>query len=119
MPSTTSSIFSRILFIIAGLVVIGLTAWFIQTSLVPVEAPLPVIARKAVSFDKKLDVSKNETFFRLRPLGPMDIQPHNAGRANPFVPVPPPVPVATSTATTTPATATTSTPVAPPPAVTP
>ena len=98
MPSAPSSIFSRILFLLSGAVVIGMAAWFIQTSLAPVPAPPFVPPRKSVSFDANLDVSKNETFFRLRPLGPMvNTQPQMLGRANPFDPAPPPAPTIKST----------------------
>lgn len=68
--------------------VIGLTYWFIQTSLAPVPVPPAPPTRGAVRFDPALDVSKSDTFFRLRPMGPFEVKPENLGRVNPFVPIP-------------------------------
>lgn len=94
------SIFSRILMVIASLAVIGLAYWFIRTSLAPVPAPPPAAGRGSVRFDPALDVSKNETFFRLRPLAPSEVLTPQPGRLNPFVPVPPPAPPPTTTTST-------------------
>lgn len=95
------SIFSRLLLVVAGLLVIVFTYWFIATWLAPVSAPPAPGSRGTVTFDPKLDVSKSETFFRLRPLGPLEPSIVPSGRPNPFVP-PIPASLATSTTSTPP-----------------
>jgi hypothetical protein len=90
------SIFSRLLMVVAGLLVIVFTYWMIATLVAPGVAPTPPGSRGSVIFDAKLDVSRNETFFRMRPLGPLDPNRPTTGRPNPFVP-----PVAPTLATST------------------
>jgi hypothetical protein len=94
------SIFSRLLLVVAALLVVVFTYWLIATLLAPASVPLAPGSRGVVSFDPKLDVSKDETFFRLQPLGPLDPTKTPSGRTNPFVPPLPPA-IATSTAPTT------------------
>ena len=84
----TSPMLSRILMVIGGLGIIGLTYWLIQASLSPVPVPPAPPKRCAVQFNTKLDVSKNETFFHLRDMGPTEVKPTNLGRPNPFIPAP-------------------------------
>lgn len=96
----TSPILSRILMVLGGLCIVGLTYWFIQTSLAPVPVPPAPPKRGVVQFNTKLDVSKNETFFHLRDLGPIEVKPTNLGRPNPFIPAPV-APTSTVSATTT------------------
>lgn len=98
---TRSSLFSRLLVVVALLMIIGLGYWFVQTSFAPVPVPSAAVSRGTVRFDPALDVSKNELFFHLRPLGDQDIQLPNLGRPNPFIPIPPP-PVATTSTSSTP-----------------
>lgn len=103
MSSSRSSLFSRILIIVGCLSVVGLSYWFVQTSLAPVPVPPVPPARGKVQFDPKLDVSKNTVFFNLRQMGPEVVEPLAIGRPNPFAPVLPvlPPPVVTTTGTTT------------------
>ncbi|MFZ2803739.1 MAG: hypothetical protein WA001_00800 [Patescibacteria group bacterium] len=100
-----STLFSRILLIIGGLLVVGLSFWFIETSLSPVPVPPVPPQPSSVQFDPTLDVSKNAVFFGLRPMGPDVSTPVSVGRDNPFIPPPAPVFV-TSTTSTIPETAT-------------
>lgn len=95
----TSPILSRILMVLGCFCIIGLTYWFVQTVLSPVAVPPAPPKRGAVQFNTKLDVSKNETFFHLRDMGPTDIKPTNLGRTNPFIPAPVEL-IPTSTAAT-------------------
>lgn len=90
------SIFSRILVIIGALGVVGLTYWFIATSLAPVPVPPGQPARGSVRFDPQADVTKHPKFPVLQQLGPSIMPPTGLGRQNPFLPPPAPV-VATST----------------------
>lgn len=122
MPSHgPSTLFSRILLIIGGLLVVGMSYWFIQTSLAPVPVPPVPPQPGAVRFDPSLDVSKNAVFFSLRPLGPDLVTPTIVGRPNPFALVIPSAAVTTTAATTTPtsqAIATSTIPIEPSAAVT-
>jgi hypothetical protein len=99
-----STLFSRILLIVGGLLAVLSVYWLVQVSLAPVSVPPAPGARGVIRFDPKLDVSKNELFFRLRSLGPQDVSIPSLGRANPFLPIVqvqlPPVGVSSSTATT-------------------
>lgn len=95
-----STLFARLLLVVAGLIVIGFTYWLIATFLAPASAPPAPASRGSVTFDPKLDVSRNEIFFRMRPLGTLDPNRPVAGRPNPFVP-PIPAALVTSTVPTT------------------
>ncbi len=96
--SSSPSIFSRVVLIIGGLAVIGLTYWFIRTSLMPISALPRVVANRAtVKFDPALDVSKNEAFYRLQILLPVEPLAPPPGRLNPFIPVPLPKPLTEAT----------------------
>ena len=90
---------SRILMVLGGLCIIALPYCFIQTSLSPVPVPPAPPKRGTVQFNTKLDVSKNETFFHLRDMGPTEVRPTNLGRPNPFIPAPVEVPVVVATTT--------------------
>jgi len=93
------SVFSRLLLIFGSIAVVGLTYWFISTSLAPVAVPEVPASRTKVKFDPTADVTKKPYFSDMHPLGPDLALPSSIGRQNPFVPV---IPVSsTSTATTT------------------
>lgn len=89
------SIFSRILLVTGALAVIGLSYWFIATSLAPVPVPPATPSPGSVRFDTSADVTKHPGFSDLQLLGPAKVIPVNLGRENPFIPVP-----AASTSTT-------------------
>ena len=111
----SSSLLSKILLVVGGLLALGAAYWFITNMLAPIQAPLSAPSqRKAVEFDTRLDVSKDERFTMLRQLAPTEVVTGQVGRPNPFVPVPPPV-TATTTATSTEGAATATEPVVPTP----
>lgn len=91
------SIFSRMLLIVSALAVVGLSYWFIATSLAPIEVPPSAPVRGNVRFDPQADVTQHPKFSVLRSLGPALTVPSALGRQNPFVPPPPPPVAATST----------------------
>ena len=94
MKKTT--IFSRLIMVLLALGILGLAYWFISTSMLPVEVPQQLIMRRVVKFDPKLDISTNEKFLTLRPLGEFVLTMPAMGRENPFVP-----PVVAARATST------------------
>ncbi len=96
-----TSIVSRLIMVLMALGILGLAYWFISTSLTPVEVPRQLVLRSVVKFDPKLDISTNEKFLALRPLGAFDLQLPAMGRENPFFP-----PVVIHLTTSTSATAT-------------
>ncbi len=106
---TTPPLVSRILLIVGALAVIGLSYWFIRTSLAPVAIPPVSVTRSAATFDPAADVTKNATFDTLHPLGPDLITPTVMGREDPFAPVPVTSIATTSTGTATSTVAATST----------
>lgn len=98
---TKRSIFSRVILVLMALGVLVLAYWFINTSLTPVVVPQQLILRSVVRFDPKLDISSNEKFLVLRPLGEFELSLPKLGRDNPFVPPVVTDQMATSTATST------------------
>lgn len=54
----------------------------------PVPVPPVMPAKRSVTFDAALDVSKKTTFEQLRSLGPVNVSTTNLGRDNPFMPLP-------------------------------
>lgn len=86
--------------VLLALGVLGLAYWFISTSLTPVTVPQQLVIRSAVRFDPKLDISSNEKFLVLRPLGEFELSLPKMGRENPFSPPVLTTQDATSTATT-------------------
>ena len=88
ISSTTKTIFARILVVLIAAVVVYVAYLFVQVALAPVPVPPAQQVQKSVTFDTRLDVSKNSDFTTLRPLVPQTIDTANLGRANPFVPVP-------------------------------
>lgn len=101
-----SSVFSRLITVVAVLSVLVSAYWFITSSLAPYPVPLAPPQRGAVTFDPKVDVSKDAIFAKLRPLSGLEIEVGETGRANPFIPpAPAPIiitPTTTQQATTTP-----------------
>jgi len=97
------SVVSRVLLILAGIAVLVLGYWLIQTLLAPVVVPPPPPTPKNITFDSQLDVSKNITFTHLVPLGPADTSATDLGRSNPFLPAQAGtrIPVQVSSTTTT------------------
>lgn len=85
--SWRSTLFSRLLLIVGGLLAVLSVYWLVQVSLAPVSVPPAPGARGVIRFDPNLDVSKNELFFRLRSLGPQEVATPSLGRANPFLPI--------------------------------
>lgn len=61
--------------------------WIVQMTLAPVAVPPSAPARKNVTFDARLDISKNATFTQLKSIGPMEVDVPPTGRDNPFAPV--------------------------------
>lgn len=53
----------------------------------PVPVPPAIPAKKSVTFDPALDVSKQPTFTQLQSLGAVNVSSTNLGRDNPFLPV--------------------------------
>ncbi len=82
------SLLSRVVFLLIGAGVVGAAYTFIRIVLAPVAVPPAPPASHAVTFDPKLDVTKNEIFGRLRSVGPSAIEVGKLGRENPFIPVP-------------------------------
>jgi hypothetical protein len=95
-----SSLFSRSLTVIGVLAVLLSSYWFITTSLTPYPVPPAPPRRTSVTFDPKVDVSKNTVFSRLRPLSGFDVEVGQTGRSNPFTP-PAPTAIIISPATAT------------------
>ncbi|MFA4954731.1 MAG: hypothetical protein WC641_05455 [Patescibacteria group bacterium] len=83
----TSSIFSRIVLVLGGLAVLGFTYWLLATSLAPIEVPPLAVSRREIKFDPRVDMSKNEKFLRLKPLGDGVPELTGLGRSNPFMPL--------------------------------
>jgi hypothetical protein len=94
-----TSVFSRILTIVGVLSVLIAAYWFITTSLTPYPVPPAAPRRGAVTFDPKVDVSKDAVFRTLRPLAGFEVEIGQIGRPNPFVP-PAPSPLIISPTTT-------------------
>lgn len=93
------SIFSRILLVLGAIAVVGLTYWFIATSLAPLDVPPGAQARGSVRFDPQADVTKHQKFPNLHPLGPPLALPAMIGRENPFAPFVADVSVTSTTGT--------------------
>ncbi len=100
------AILSRLLVVIAALVALYFGYWFVRLAFAPVPVPPSAPRRSSIRFNPNLDVSKHELFIRLRPLGPLEVQPGQRGRVNPFISVPS---VSTSTVVTTTAVSVTAT----------
>jgi len=99
---TLTTLVSRILFVLGGGGIVVFAYTLLQTMLAPVPVPPAPFAPASVSFDPTLDVTKNEIFDRLRPIGPSSIEIGAMGRSNPFLPPPTTtqeIPLVTSTAT--------------------
>lgn len=94
-----TSLFSRLLTIVGVLSVLIAAYWFITTSLTPYPVPPTPPRRGAVTFDPKVDVSKDAVFRNLRPLAGFEVEIGQMGRSNPFVP-PAPAPIIISPTTT-------------------
>ncbi len=99
MSMNAPTVFSRILLVIAALSVIGLTYWFIATSLAPISVPPPSTNHGTVHFDPAADITKHAEFSRMRLLGPTEVVPANLGRRDPFLPVPKAVSASSTTST--------------------
>ncbi len=95
-----SSLFSRSLTVIGVLTVLISSYWFITTSLTPYPVPPAPPRRASVTFDPKVDVSKDKVFSQLRPLSALEVEVGQTGRSNPFTP-PAPTAVIISPVTTT------------------
>lgn len=81
-----TTIITRTLLVIGALLCLVFGYWIIQIALAPVTVPPPPPARKNVTFDARLDVSKNAQFTELKTIGPIDVDVPQTGRDNPFVP---------------------------------
>ncbi len=107
-----TTIISRVLLVIGAGLCLVFGYWIIQMSLSPVSVPPPPPARKNVTFDARLDISKNDTFTQLHSIGPLEVDVPPTGRENPFAPAVAPVVVTAPVAiiaTSTPVTNATST----------
>ncbi len=80
------AIFSRLLLVLGALIALYFGYWFVRLAFAPVPIPPVPPQRGVIRFDPSLDVSKNSLFFRLRPLGPLEVEPGQRGRINPFIP---------------------------------
>ncbi len=100
------TIFARSLTAFSLLALLGVGGWFIQSSLQAVPVPPSTVKNRTVRFRADLDLSKQESFFKLHPLGSVDVTIPPAGRVDPFLPV---SPIRSDTGTTT-ASSTVSTP---------
>ncbi len=103
---TVFAALGRVLFLLVGAGVIAVAYGLVQIALAPVPVPPVPPSPASVSFDPKLDVTKNDAFARLRPEGPPTIETGLLGRQNPFIPPPTATavevpPTATPTPTTT------------------
>ena len=78
----------RTALVIAALAVIYFGYLLVGIYLSPVPVPPAVRAKKSVTFDPALDVSKQPTFTQLQSLGAVNVSTTNLGRDNPFLPVP-------------------------------
>ncbi|MCC7357434.1 hypothetical protein IT408_02910 [Candidatus Uhrbacteria bacterium] len=103
--SLPASLFSRILTVVGVLAVLISSYWFITSSLAPYPVPPTPPNRTSVTFDPKVDVSKDKVFSSLRPLSGLEVEVGQTGRSNPFTP-PVNAPIIISPVTTTEATTT-------------
>lgn len=91
------ALIERALTALALIALLAAAGWFVKSTFQAVPVPPSTYVKGAVRFRADLDVSKQDAFFRLRPLGPTEVTIPPAGRPDPFQPVV----ISTSTASTT------------------